>query len=120
MTLLIASTFGLLAVGLGAFGAHALKAVLTETGREETYELAVRSQFYHTLALLGIGILIEKFPKLKIAALFFTVGIIIFSGSLYTLALTNQTLWGAVTPIGGIFLLAGWLTLGWTVYQNKS
>ena len=58
--LLTASVLGLFAVGLGAFGAHALKATLTMTGRADTYDLAVRYQFYHTLALLATGILIEK------------------------------------------------------------
>ena len=111
--LLTASVLGLFAVGLGAFGAHALKATLTMTGRADTYDLAVRYQFYHTLALLATGILIEKFPSLKISAILFIIGTIIFSGSLYILSLTNQTMWGAVTPIGGIFLMAGWIWSGW-------
>ena len=116
--LLTASVLGLFAVGLGAFGAHALKATLTMTGRADTYELAVRYQFYHTLVLLAIGILIEKYPSLKTSSIFFVIGIIIFSGSLYILALTNQTLWGAVTPIGGVFLMAGWLWSGWVFLKN--
>lgn len=115
----MASIFGALAVGVGAFGAHALKSVLTETGRAETYELAVRYQFYHTLALLGAGILMEKFPALKTSALLFTSGIVVFSGSLYTLALTNETMWGAVTPIGGLLLLAGWSSLAWVFYKAR-
>ncbi len=117
-TLLTASVLGLFGVGLGAFGAHALKATLTMTGRADTYELAVRYQFYHTIVLLAAGILIEKFPSLKISALLFIIGIIIFSGSLYVLALTNQTIWGAVTPIGGVFLMAGWIWSGWTFVRN--
>ncbi len=119
-TLIAASISGLLSVGLGAFGAHALKAILTATGRSETYELAVRYQFYHTLALLAVGILIEKFPKLRTAALLFIIGIVIFSGSLYTLALTNQTMWGAVTPIGGMFLMVGWLWSGWVFLRSRT
>ncbi len=110
--LLTASVLGLFAVGLGAFGAHALKATLTMTGRADTYDLAVRYQFYHTFVLLATGILIEKFPSLKISAILYMIGIIIFSGSLYILSLTNQTMWGAVTPIGGILLMAGWLWSG--------
>ena len=117
--LIITSLFGLFAVGLGAFGAHALKAVLLETGRNETYELAVRYQFYHTFPLLATGILVEKFPALKTSALAFVFGIIIFSGSLYTLALTNQTWRGAVTPIGGLLLIAGWITLGRTFFKSR-
>lgn len=111
-TLILASLFGTLAVALGAFGAHALKATLAASGRNETFELAVRYQFYHTLSLLGTGILMEKFPVLKTSAMLFSSGIIIFSGSLYTLALTNQTWWGAVTPFGGLLLIAGWVALG--------
>ena len=117
--LLTASVLGLFAVGLGAFGAHALKATLTMTGRADTYDLAVRYQFYHTLVLLATGILIEKFPSLKISAILFMIGIIIFSGSLYILSLTNQTMWGAVTPIGGVFLMAGWLSSGLVFLKRR-
>ncbi len=120
IVLIISSVFGLLAVGLGAFGAHALKGVLTANGRLETYELATRYQFYHTLALLVVGLLMEKFPALGISALLFMIGMIIFSGSLYILSLTNQTWWGAITPIGGIFLLLGWASLGWRFFKSQS
>ena len=116
--LITASLFGALAVALGAFGAHALKQVLLATGRLDTYELAVRYQFYHTLALLTAGILIEKFPSLKMAAILWVAGIVVFSGSLYLLALTNQTLWGAVTPLGGAALIAGWLSFGWGIWKE--
>jgi uncharacterized membrane protein YgdD (TMEM256/DUF423 family) len=118
--LIVASLFGVIAVGLGAFGAHALKATLQETGRLETYELAVRYQFFHTLALLATACLMEKLPSLKIATLLFSVGIFIFSGSLFVLALTNQSYWGAITPIGGLSLMGGWLSLGWAVYRDKN
>ena len=118
-TLVLASLFGTLAVAFGAFGAHALKDMLTTTGRSETFDLAVRYNFYHTLALLATGILMEKFPKLKTSSWLFSGGIIIFSGSLYTLALTNQTWWGAVTPFGGVLLIAGWVALGLTFLQSQ-
>lgn len=118
-TLIAACLLGILAVGLGAFGAHGFKALLLANGRTETYEMAVRYQFYHTLALLATGILMEKFQGLKTASLFFLVGIIIFSGSLYTLALTNQPWWGTVTPVGGVALMAGWATLSWTFYKGN-
>lgn len=118
-TLVLASLFGTLAVAFGAFGAHALKDVLTTTGRSETFDLAVRYNFYHTLALLATGILMEKFPKLKTSSWLFSGGIIIFSGSLYTLALTNQTWWGAVTPFGGVLLIAGWVALGLTFLKSQ-
>ena len=118
-TLVLASLFGTLAVAFGAFGAHALKDILTTTGRSETFDLAVRYHFYHTLALLATGILMEKFPKLKTSSWLFSGGIIIFSGSLYTLALTNQTWWGAVTPFGGALFIAGWAASGLTFLRVK-
>ena len=118
-TLVLASLFGTLAVAFGAFGAHALKDILTTTGRSETFDLAVRYHFYHTLALLATGILMEKFPKLKTSSWLFSGGIIIFSGSLYTLALTNQTWWGAVTPFGGALFIAGWAALGLTFLKSQ-
>jgi uncharacterized membrane protein YgdD (TMEM256/DUF423 family) len=118
IVLILSSISGLLAVAVGAFGAHAFKAILTANGRTETYELASRYHFYHTLALLATGLLMEKFPGFGTSAIFFLTGIIIFSGSLYTLALTNQTWLGAVTPIGGVFLLLGWGSLAWAIFKN--
>ncbi len=112
-TYLIASALGLLAVLLGAFGAHALKALLTAQGRTDTYELAVRYHFYHTLALLAVGILMDKYSStyLKYSALLFLVGIVLFSGSLYALCLLNISTFAILTPFGGVFLIAGWASL---------
>lgn len=117
-TLLIASSLGMLAVGLGAFGAHALKALLLQNNRVDTYELAVRYHFYHTLALLVIAILMDRLNTrwLGYAAATMLVGIILFSGSLYLLALLNETAFAIATPFGGVFLLIGWGVLfysGW-------
>jgi len=117
--LLVAGAFGFLAVAIGAFGAHAWKDVLMANGRIETFQLAVQYQFYHTMAILAVGILIEKFSGLRTAFLFFTAGIIIFSGSLYILSLSNQTWWGAVTPLGGLALMAGWLSLVYSVVKQN-
>lgn len=107
----IGALLGGLSVVLGAFGAHALKQILSAHGRTDTYELAVRYQFYHTLALLIMAALIDKLNESKAswAALLMTSGTIVFSGSLYILALSGKTIWGAVTPIGGVLLIAGWL-----------
>jgi uncharacterized membrane protein YgdD (TMEM256/DUF423 family) len=116
--LLTAAILGATAVGLGAFGAHALKTMLTASGRLDTYELAVRYQFYHTLAILATGVLVERFQRLKIAALLLVLGTIVFCGSLYTLALADEPLWGAVTPFGGILLIAGWLLAAWSFYKE--
>ncbi|MEQ8363623.1 MAG: DUF423 domain-containing protein [Cyclobacteriaceae bacterium] len=109
----IGALLGGLSVALGAFGAHALQQILVEHGRTDTYELAVRYQFYHTLALLIMAALADKLNEIKASwsALLMTSGTIVFSGSLYILSLSGQTIWGAVTPVGGVLLIAGWVML---------
>ncbi len=104
---------GGLAVAIGAFGAHALKPLLLESGRIETFELAVRYQFYHAFALLSTALIMNHADskKLSYAGIFFLLGIIFFSGSLYILCLSGMTILGAVTPIGGIFFILGWILL---------
>ncbi|WP_242928993.1 DUF423 domain-containing protein [Pontibacter vulgaris] len=108
--LLIASALGALTVMIGAFGAHALGPMLEATNRTATFETAVKYQMYHTLALLAVGLLLFRVqePTLQIAAWCFFIGILIFSGSLYVLCLTGVTWLGAITPIGGTTLIAGW------------
>jgi len=115
--LLTGTVLGALGVGLGAFGAHALKNLLTQNGRLETYELAVRYQFYHALAILFIGALMEKFTGqgMQWAFLLMLSGVILFSGSLYFYALTSIKGFAMVTPIGGLLLLAGWIMLAYSV-----
>lgn len=109
-TLLSASALGLLAVVLGASGAHALKPLLSELGTEHAFELANRYQFYHTLALVGIGILMNSFSSklLRYASLCLLIGTVLFSGSLYMLSLYKLGMFGPVTPVGGVFLIGGW------------
>jgi len=114
--LLAACFLGFLAVAFGAFGAHAWKAVLQNYGRADTFELAVRYQFYHACVLLFLG-LYNK-PSAALSAVFFITGIFLFSGSLYFLALTNSTPLVMVTPVGGIFLLLGWGYLVWWLLKN--
>jgi len=118
-TFLISSALGFLGVALGAFGAHALKEMLTVNGRLDTYDLAVRYHFYHTLALLASGIMMDKFKGsgIKLSALLFLIGIVLFSGSLYALCLLNISKIAAITPIGGVFLIAGWATLFISVFK---
>ncbi len=117
ITLLAGAILGTLGVALGAFGAHALKNILTQNGRVETYELAVRYHFYHALALLFIGVLMEKFsgPAMQWSPLLILLGVILFSGSLYAYSLTNIKGFAMVTPIGGLFLLSGWATLVYSI-----
>jgi uncharacterized membrane protein YgdD (TMEM256/DUF423 family) len=111
--LLFSSISGALAVAIGAFGAHKLKKYLEEVQRADVFETAVRYQFFHTLALLMVGILLFTHTNkwLHWASYGFMAGIVIFSGSLYILCLSNVGKWGAVTPIGGLFLIIGWVCL---------
>lgn len=100
-------------VAIGAFGAHALRPILEENARTETFELAVRYQFYHAFAIIFSGVLMQRAPSKKFtwAVICFLAGIFIFSGSLYTLSLSGMTVLGAITPVGGILFLMGWLFL---------
>jgi uncharacterized membrane protein YgdD (TMEM256/DUF423 family) len=118
--LLIGSILGALSVAIGAFGAHGLKSILEANQRLETFETAVKYQFYHTFAILLIGFLALQFESkwLNYAGYSFLVGMLIFSGSLYILCLTNIKWLGAITPIGGLAMIAGWLMLFWAVYQK--
>ncbi len=108
------AVLGFIGVAAGAFGAHALRGRI---GPEmlSVYETAVRYQMYHALALLLAGFMATRLysSALTAAGLLFVIGIVIFSGSLYLLALTGTRWWGAVTPIGGLAFLAGWLCLAW-------
>ncbi|KYG78939.1 DUF423 domain-containing protein [Roseivirga echinicomitans] len=111
--LILAGIFGMLSVAIGAFGAHALESTLTANNRLDTFETGVKYQFYHTLALLVLGFLMINYQSnyFGYAAICFVAGIFIFSGSLYTLSLTNVTWLGAITPIGGLGFIMGWLFL---------
>lgn len=106
---------GFIAVALGAFGAHALEDILDDysTG---IWETAIQYQMLHAVALLVVGILMSKAvfgqtKQLKIAMIFFNLGIVFFSGSLFILALTGIGILGAITPIGGVLFLAGWILI---------
>lgn len=110
----IGAISGLLAVAAGAFGAHALRARL---GPDllATFETGARYQMYHALALLAAAWLSTRSPAPQAvwAGWLFVVGTVVFSGSLYALALTGHRWLGAVTPIGGLAFLAGWACLAW-------
>jgi uncharacterized membrane protein YgdD (TMEM256/DUF423 family) len=120
-SLLSGAVFGLLGVAFGAFGAHALKDMLTASGRLDTYELAVRYQFYHAFALLAVGILqhymISKY--FKIASIFFLSGVLLFSGSLYLLCFTSSTAFAMATPFGGVLLIFGWVFFAAGVFNGE-
>ena len=104
----LAAALCFLAVGLGAFGAHALKGTLTANAMTDVWNKAVLYHFVHALALLVLASL----PGAnRLASWLLFAGIVLFSGSLYLLALTNIKWLGAITPLGGLCFLAGWLTL---------
>lgn len=109
----VAGLYGFLAVALGAFGAHALKAKLPSE-RLANLELAVRYAFWHVPPLLTVAWLALRAGGgtfETVAAWALTLGVLLFSGSLVALALTGRRRWGAVTPFGGILLLVGWVAL---------
>ncbi len=107
-----ATIFGFLSVALGSFGAHSLKTFLDEYGKA-IYEKAVIYQMFHTIALLAVGLLQHNFKdtSFSLAGWGFFVGILLFSGSLYLLAVTGIKWLGAITPIGGVAFLFGWIWL---------
>ena len=109
---LIAALAGLTGVAIGAFGAHALRGRLSPE-MLALFETGVRYQMYHALALFGTGLLMARMGSwlMTAAAWLFVAGIVLFSGSLYALALTGVTILGAVTPLGGVALLLGWACL---------
>lgn len=125
MFLITGSLLGALSVALGAFGAHSLKKIVSPEA-VATFETGVRYQFYHTFALLLIAVLYEKFPNkfLVWAGNSFLTGMLLFSGSLYLLALLNASSnvglrkIGIVTPFGGLFFIAGWLFLMWGISRK--
>jgi uncharacterized membrane protein YgdD (TMEM256/DUF423 family) len=108
--LLIGAGFAGLSVIIGAFGSHGLKGLLEANQRVDTFNTGVTYQFYHSLALLLIGVLMFKISHkfMLYAAWSYIAGILLFSGSLYILSLTNYTKLGAVAPLGGLFFIAGW------------
>lgn len=118
--ILIGAMFGALSVAIGAFGAHGLKSMLETAGRTDTFETAVKYQFYHTFAILLVGLLLQKGENslLNISGWLFLAGIIVFSGSLYALCFTGIRWLGAITPIGGVAFIAGWLLLAWAVWKE--
>jgi uncharacterized membrane protein YgdD (TMEM256/DUF423 family) len=108
-----------LAVALGAFGAHGLKSQLS-SDMMQTYKTGVEYHFYHALGLLLIGILAVSYPSelMKWSAILILTGIILFSGSLYALAISGIKWLGAITPLGGLSFIAGWILLFLAVWKK--
>lgn len=120
--LILASVNGFIAVALGAFAAHGLKNSLTPD-LLTTFQTGVQYHMYHALALFGVGLLALYYPNqaaVRISGYLFLVGIILFSGSLYVLALSGIRWLGAITPLGGVAFLLGWSLLGWSMFRIQS
>lgn len=118
----LASLSGMLAVILGAFGAHGLRGRLDDYAMG-VFQTAVQYHFYHSLALLAVGIIALGQPQtalLKSSGWLFVVGILVFSGSLYLLAISGMKWLGAITPLGGLAFIAGWASLAATGWKLLS
>ena len=111
LTLRLAALLGFLGVALGAFGAHGLHDLLVKNGRVANWETAVLYHLVHAAVLVAIS-RGENVPRL--AWWLFASGVVIFSGTLYVLAITNMKWLGAITPFGGLALLGGWLALAFS------
>lgn len=109
-----------LAVALGAFGAHMLEGRI-ETALIDVYDTGVRYHFYHSLALFASGYAVRRWPNTVfpiISGWLFVTGILVFSGSLYLLALLDLRWLGAVTPLGGIAFISGWICMAVSIYRS--
>lgn len=117
--LTLGAGFAFLAVAAGAFGAHALRARLTPE-HLAVFETGARYQMYHALALLAVGWVAAQRPgdAVTAAGWLFVAGIVLFSGSLYLLALSGVGWLGAVTPLGGAAFLGGWASLAWAAWRG--
>ena len=119
--LLWSSALGASGVAAGAFGAHGLQNQLPAVGLE-VWEVAVRYQLLHAVVVLSLFVLVQQWPSRLVprAAQLLLAGTVCFSGSLYLLALTGIKWFGPITPLGGVFLIAGWLTLFYAASKIKS
>lgn len=118
--IVVGAIAGFLGVAMGAFGAHALSGSLSERSIA-IYETAAQYQMYHALALIGVGLWCAFNPTAvglaNASGWAFSLGILIFSGSLYALALTDIRILGAITPIGGLAFLAGWVLFALSAWK---
>ena len=117
--LVLGAVFAGSAVAAGAFGAHALKNIL-DVASLQVFETATRYQMYHAIGLCIVSWAIDRYPdqRLQLIGWLFTIGILLFSGSLYVVTLGGIRWLGAVTPIGGFAFLAGWILLGCRIWRD--
>ena len=114
----LGAVLGGLGVAAGAFGAHALRDQLAPE-RLAQYELAVRYQLYHAFALMAVAWATDRWPESSapLAGWFFLVGVVVFCGTVYALAFGAPRWFGAITPIGGLSLIAGWFLMAWSAIK---
>jgi uncharacterized membrane protein YgdD (TMEM256/DUF423 family) len=123
--LLAAGLLGLFGVAIGAFGAHAWKAILIERGMQQAWETGSRYHLFHAVALVGVAAWVRAATGSRAvrlmhwAAKLWCVGVVLFSGSLYWLALGGPRWLGPVTPFGGVALMAGWLLLAVAAFSKR-
>jgi uncharacterized membrane protein YgdD (TMEM256/DUF423 family) len=117
--LALGAGLGCLGVALGAFGAHALKARLSPD-LATIYQTGVQYHLVHALAMVAVGLWLDRHPSnaAMAAGWLFAAGVVLFSGSLYALALSGVRALGAVTPFGGVAFLAGWVALAWAAWRG--
>jgi uncharacterized membrane protein YgdD (TMEM256/DUF423 family) len=110
----VGAVLGFLAVAIGAFGAHGLKARLDSLGTAATFQTGVQYHMYHALAILAVGVMtgpLKPGTAGSVAGWAFLAGVVLFSGSLYVLAVTGQKWLGMIAPFGGVAMMAGWVAL---------
>lgn len=120
LLLLLAALSGFTGVALGAFAAHGLRAKLPEN-LLNAFQTGVHYQLWHTMALIGVALLLLRFPEsslFKATGVLFAFGILLFSGSLYLLALSGVTKLGMITPLGGLTWLIAWACFGLGIWRN--
>jgi uncharacterized membrane protein YgdD (TMEM256/DUF423 family) len=117
---LLGSILALSAVLFGAFGAHALKQTLSANDSIQTWETAVRTQMWHALGLILLSLICERQALPKMTGPCLVIGTLLFSGSLYGLALDGPRWLGPITPLGGLCLIAGWALLAYSCLKNPS
>ena len=119
--LLTASVLGVISIIIGAFGSHGLYDYLISIDRLDAFQVSVRYQFYHVFFLLVLGLLCDMLDSIFIRYAFYSclLGILLFSGSLYILCLTNNSLYGMVTPFGGCALIFAWIFLFLSIVRSN-
>lgn len=117
----VGAVSAMVAVGAGSFGAHFLRTRLSDE-LLTVFETGARYQMYHALALVAVGLVLSRGAGVPAvwAGWLFIVGSIIFSGSLYALAITGARWWGAITPVGGVCFILGWAVFAWSIWTLEA